>query len=208
MHGRGKRVSTGDWSRTGIQAEVPVESDGYARGARRRFAVTLRQLVSPLPQPVLDLGPANALAREIERRHTVRVEHTGTHDLDRERLAGICPGPYGTVTAFEILEHVMNPLFVLEGCREVLRPDGVLYLSVPRRHPHEWLFGRCAEHFHEFAPDELRWLLDKAGFDIAAFAMVNTSELGVGLRPVLRRFFRNLLVVRCQPHPGRARMTA
>ena len=135
-------MSTGDWSRTGIQAEVPVESDGYARGARRRFAVTLRQLVSPLPQPVLDLGPANALAREIERRHSVRVEHTGTHDLDRERLATICPGPYGTITAFEIFEHLMNPLFVLEGCREVLRPDGVLYLSVPRRQPHEWLFGK------------------------------------------------------------------
>jgi SAM-dependent methyltransferase len=195
-------VSTGDWSRTGIQAEVPVESDGYARGARRRFAVTLRQLVSPLPQPVLDLGPANALAREIERRHAVRVEHTGSHDLDRERLTDIAPGPYGTITAFEILEHVMNPLLVLDGCREVLRPDGVLYLSVPRRNPHEWLFGKSPEHFHEFAPDELRWLLDKAGFDVAHFEMASTSVLAPGVRPVLRRFFRNLLVVRCRPRPA------
>ena len=196
-------MSTGDWSRTGIQAEVPVESEGYARAAQRRFAVTLRHLVPPLQQPVLDLGPANALARTIERRHNVRVDHTGAHDLDREGLAGICPGPYGTITAFEILEHLMNPLFVLEGCREVLRPNGVLYLSVPRRHPHEWLFGKSPEHFHEFAPDELRWLLDRAGFDIAHFAMANTSELGVGVRPVLRRLFRNLLVVRCQPRPVR-----
>jgi hypothetical protein len=192
-------MSTGDWSRTGIQAEVPVDDDGYAHGSRRRFAITLQQLVAPLAQPVLDLGPANALAREIERQHALRVQQTDTHDLDRERLASFCPGPYGTITAFEILEHVMNPLFVLDGCREVLRPDGVLYLTVPRRHSHEWFFGKSPEHFHEFAPDELRWLLDKAGFDVTAFQMANTSELHLGVRPLLRRLFSNLLVVRCRP---------
>jgi SAM-dependent methyltransferase len=196
-------MSTGDWSRTGIQAEVPVDDDGYAHGSRRRFAITLQQLVAPLAQPVLDLGPANALAREIERQHALRVQQTGTHDLDRERLTSFCPGPYGTITAFEILEHVMNPLFVLDGCREVLRPDGVLYLSVPRRHPHEWLFGKSPEHFHEFAPDELRWLLDKAGFDVTAFQIVNTSALHLGVRPLLRRLFANLLVVRCRPRPAK-----
>lgn len=195
-------MSASDWSRTGIQTEVPVESEDYARAARRRFAVTLGHLET-LQAPVLDLGPANALARAIERRHGVCVEHTGTHDLDRERLADICPGPYGTITAFEILEHLMNPLFVLEGCREVLRPGGALYLTVPRRHPHEWLFGKSSEHFHEFTPDELRWLLDRAGFDVASFTMANTSELSLGVRPLLRRLFHNLLVVRCHPRVAR-----
>jgi hypothetical protein len=189
-----------DRARAGIQAEVPVQSADYARSARRRFATTLG-FVRDLPQPVLDLGPANALARAVEQRFAVRVDHTGDVDLDREPLRKSRPGPWAAITAFEILEHVMNPLFVLDGCREILRADGVLYVTVPRRHPHEWLFGKSPEHFHEFAPDELKWLIDKAGFTIARFETANTSEMGFGVRPLLRRTFRNLLLVECRPRP-------
>jgi hypothetical protein len=185
---------------TGIQAEVPVASAEYAHAARRRFEVTMAH-VATLRAPVLDLGPTNALARELEARDGVRIEHTDQHDLDRERLAAFRQGPYATITAFEILEHVMNPLFVLDGCREVLRADGVLYVSVPRRNGCEWLFGKSPEHFHEFAPDELRWMLDKAGFDVDTFAAANTSALSFGVRPLLRRALRNLLLVRCRPRP-------
>ncbi len=182
----------------GIQAEVPVESADYARAARRRFRATLSQL-QVLTAPVLDLGPSNALARELEKRFGVDIAHTGSHDLDRERLAAFCPGPYASITGFEILEHVMNPLFVLDGCREVLQGDGVLYLSVPRRHPWEWLFGKSPEHFHEFARDELRWLLDKAGFTVVRWVELDTSEFLLGVRPLLRRLFRNLIFVECRP---------
>jgi hypothetical protein len=199
-------MSTGEaWSKTGIQSEVAVASADYALAARRRFAATLRHL-GPLRAPVLDLGPANAFARVLESRDGVTIEHTGEHDLDRVRIASFAPGPWATITAFEILEHLMNPLFVLDGCREVLRPDGVLQVTVPRRHPHEWLFGKSPEHFHEFAADELRWLLEKAGFEIESFTLANTSELSPGIRPLLRRLFANLFIVRCRARsPGGAR---
>jgi hypothetical protein len=192
------------WTRGGIQAEVPVESAGYAQGARRRFAATLA-FVRDLPAPVLDLGPPNALARAVEARFAAGIEHTGAHDLDREPLRGFRPGPWGAITAFEILEHVLNPLFVLDGCRDVLRPDGVLYVTVPRRHPHEWLFGKSPEHFHEFAPDELRWVIDKAGFAIARLEIANTSEMAFGVRPLLRRTFHNLMLAECRPRPAAGR---
>ena len=185
-------------SRTGIQAEVQVEGQAYARAARRRFEATLRH-VKVVREPVLDLGPPNALAREVERRHGVHLEHTGAHDLDRERLATFCAGPYATITAFEILEHLLNPLFVLDGCLEVIQPDGVLYVSVPRRNGCEWVFGKSPEHFHEFAPDELRWVLEKAGFAVVREAQVNSSVLAPGIRPLLRRLLCNLLVLECRP---------
>jgi len=191
-------------SRTGIQSEVPVESEDYARASQRRFAVTLRH-VGPLREPILDLGPPNALARLLERRDAVHIVHTGEHDLDREPIVGFQPGPFATITAFEIFEHLMNPLLVLDGCRQVLQPEGRLYLTVPQRHPHEWLFGKSPEHFHEFAPDELRWLLDKADFEIERLALANTSELGAGIRPLLRRLFKNLILVRCRPRPASER---
>lgn len=188
----------GSFDRSDIQAEVPVDSDDYAHGAKRRFRVTL-DFIDSLPSPVLDMGPPNALAREVQRRFGVTLENTGTHDLDRERLDSVCPGPYAAITSFEVLEHVMNPLFVLDGCRAALRPDGALYISVPRRHPWEWLFGKSPEHFHEFAQDELVWLIEKAGFRVERLEMRNSSEMGFGVRPVLRRLFRNLILVECRP---------
>ena len=188
----------GSFDRTGIQAEVPVDSATYARGARRRFRVTL-DFIDVLPQPALDMGPPNALAHDMQRRFGVELENTGAHDLDREPIAAVRAGPFAAITSFEVLEHVMNPLFVLDGCRAVLQRHGVLYVSVPRRHPWEWLFGKSPEHFHEFARDELVWLLDKAGFEVEKLEMHNTSELGMGVRPVLRRLFRNLILVKCRP---------
>ncbi|MFQ5599654.1 MAG: class I SAM-dependent methyltransferase [Candidatus Krumholzibacteriia bacterium] len=184
--------------RAGIQAEVEVDSKAYAAGSRRRFDATLRCIESVQP-PALDIGPPNALAREVERRFGVTIENTGMHDLDRERIRDFCPGPYATITGFEILEHLLNPLLVLDGCREVLQPDGVLYVSVPRRSAWEWLFGKSPEHFHEFAADELRWMLDKGGFQIERWVELSTSEMSFGIRPLLRRLMRNLLFVKCRP---------
>jgi SAM-dependent methyltransferase len=181
-----------------IQADVPVDSEAYAQGSRRRFRKTLSN-VDALAAPVLDLGPPNALARVAARQFGVEIAHTDEHDLDRERLSEFRPGPWATITAFEILEHLMNPLFVLDGCREVLQPDGVLYLSVPRRHPWEEFFGKSPEHFHEFTHDELRWLLHKANFRIELWVELNTTELHLGLRPLLRRLFHNLFFVKCRP---------
>lgn len=181
----------------GIQADVPVDTEAYAHAAQRRFRKTLDCLES-LRAPVLDLGPPNALARVVAQRFDVEIAHTGQHDLDREHLPTFRPGPWASITGFEILEHLMNPLHVLDGCREVLQDDGVLYLSVPRRHPWERLFGKSPEHFHEFAADELRWLLEKAGLRVERWVELNTSEISLGLRPLLRRLFHNLFFVKCR----------
>lgn len=188
----------GSFDRSGIQAEVPVESADYAARSERRFRTTL-DFIDRLDGPILDLGPPNALARLVQVRFDVEVHNTGTHDLDREDLAALRPGPYAAITSFEVFEHLMNPLFVLDGCRRVLRSDGVLYVTVPRRHPWEWIFGKSPEHFHEFALDELQWLVEKAGFRVERIAVRNTSEMGPGVRPLLRRLFRNLILVQCKP---------
>jgi hypothetical protein len=183
---------------SGIQSEVAVDAPQYAEGSQRRFEATLR-CIPALSPPALDLGPPNVLARVMTARFGVPIENTGQHDLDREPLAACCAGPYATITAFEILEHVLNPLFVLDGCRQVLRPDGVLYLSVPRRSAWEWLYGKCAEHFHEFTRDELHWVVEKAGFDVVRHVDLRTTEMSPGIRPLLRRIRPNLFFLECRP---------
>jgi len=193
MTRRGPGIDT-----SGIQAEVRVDAPQYAEGSQRRFASTLR-CIPVLNAPVLDLGPPNALADVMAARFGVQVENTGQHDLDREPLPAFCAGPYAAITAFEILEHVLNPLFVLDGCRQILRPDGVLYVSVPRRSSWEWLYGKCAEHFHEFTRAELHWVIEKAGFEIVRHVDLRTTEMSVGIRPLLRRLRPNLFFLECKP---------
>jgi len=41
---------------------------------------------------------------------------------------------YDLITAFETLEHLENPVAVLEQCKRILKPDGVLIGSVPLKH--------------------------------------------------------------------------
>lgn len=185
-------------SRSGIQADVPVDTAEYAVAAGRRFRRTVARIPA-LEGPVLDMGPPNAFARVLEQRFSVSMDNTGHHDLDRERLSDFVPGPYATITSFEILEHLLNPLFVLDGCREVIRPDGVLYITVPKRHSWEWLFGKSEEHFHEFAKDELFWVVEKAGFQVRRFETFNTSGVGLGVRPILRGMIKDLMFLECRP---------
>lgn len=39
--------------------------------------------------------------------------------------------PYDVITAFQVLEHVVDPIAFIGGCVELLRPGGVLIVGVP-----------------------------------------------------------------------------
>jgi SAM-dependent methyltransferase len=55
--------------------------------------------------------------------------------------------PFDVVTAFQLLEHVQDPIAVLTDCRKLVRPGGVVAVAVPydrgiyravRLDPHQW----------------------------------------------------------------------
>jgi SAM-dependent methyltransferase len=48
--------------------------------------------------------------------------------LDKNRVAG---GPFPVVTAFDVIEHVLDPVAFLRRVVSTLCPDGVLFLSTP-----------------------------------------------------------------------------
>lgn len=83
-----------------------------------------------------------------------------------------CDAPFDAVTAFDVLEHVPNPLEFLNHCRRLLRADGRLAVSVPnlaswarRLMGKRWYFYIPDGHLHYFHPATLRKLLAAAGFE-------------------------------------------
>jgi len=84
-----------------------------------------------------------------------RVE---TLDLD--------PG-FKCIAAFDVLEHVDDPLKTVRRCSDLLAPNGVLLLQTPwyRGEGPDWKMFQADEHVHLFTEESIRLLLARAGFE-------------------------------------------
>ena len=67
-----------------------------------------------------------------------------------------------TVFMTEVLEHVHKPGELLREVRRVLKPKGILFMTVPFTWPMHELPYDC----HRFTPIALRTYLEEAGFDV------------------------------------------
>ena len=84
---------------------------------------------------------------------------------------------YDTITMFDVLEHVLDPVRCLEAARDLLRPEGRLVLSVPnqasifrRAMGRRWYFYIPEEHLHFFNPTNIRQLLMRLGLPVERIA--------------------------------------
>jgi SAM-dependent methyltransferase len=76
------------------------------------------------------------------------------------------------VLAFEVIEHILEPVSFLKSASSVLRPGGLLFLSTPNEQSLE--VGTLREHSSNITFDHVRLynpaaighLLDRAGFDL------------------------------------------
>lgn len=103
--------------------------------------------------------------------------HVGT--LPHPSLA---PGSFEAVTLWASLEHVHQPREALEAARALLRPGGVLALSVPnlaswsaRSFGTGWYGLDLPRHLVHFTPDTLCALAQRAGFAGAEVAQVGRA---------------------------------
>lgn len=74
-------------------------------------------------------------------------------------------GPFDAITAHHVFEHLRDPLAVLRELVAALKPDGVVYLSVPDMGPNRRpAFDRLHfAHVHGFVPETLDLLAAQAG---------------------------------------------
>lgn len=101
---------------------------------------------------------------------------------------------FTVITCLEMLEHVPDPLSVLEACYEMLEPGGHLFLSTINRNPKSYLFAIIGAEYllrllprgtHDYKkfikPSELSAMARKAGFELHKLK-------GMTYNPVTRKY--------------------
>lgn len=138
----------------------------------------------------LDLGDRTPLTTSLEQLFGCIFSNTSA-DLDITSLEG----SYEVVTAFEVLEHLYNPLHALLEVKRILKGNNArLYLSMPLRKPATLA---SPEHFHEMSRQSAHALFTRAGFTI-----VRSEEFRIrpflfyltGLKPLLRALFEKVQI--------------
>lgn len=142
----------GDLNTTGRWLDVGCSDGAFIREARARGVDAQGiELASPAVQAARDQG--------------LPVTQGRIEELQAAE-------PFDAITAFDVLEHVPNPLEFLGHCSRLLRDDGRLAISVPnlsswsrRLMRKRWYFYIPDGHLHYFHPATLERLLVAAGFE-------------------------------------------
>ncbi|MBP9854565.1 MAG: class I SAM-dependent methyltransferase [Candidatus Omnitrophica bacterium] len=78
---------------------------------------------------------------------------------------------FDAITLVSIIEHLDNPLAVVQRCHELLKPNGIFLLKTPNYQcwnrfikQDQWVGLRPPDHIVYFSPSNLKQILKKAGF--------------------------------------------
>jgi hypothetical protein len=139
----------------------------------------------------LDLGDRTPMTGELEKLFRCPFSSTGI-DLD----VGSLEGRFAVVTAFEVLEHLFNPLHGLLEVRKVLcpDPDARVFVSTPVSKPD---FLKSPEHFHEMTRRSIEALFERAGFSVVRrreFRIRPFHFYLTGFKPFMRCFFEKIQI--------------
>ena len=138
----------------------------------------------------LDLGERTLFTEMLEQHFGCPFENT-TVDLDLDPLTG----SFGVVTAFEVLEHLYNPLHALLEVRHLLVGDNArLFVSMPLWKPSSLA---SPDHFHEMTRSEALSLFSRAGFAVlrsAEFRIRHPLFYLTGVKPLLRAWYEKVQI--------------
>jgi len=164
------------------------------RAKKRRYQKTLAFLSIAIAPParILDIGTPNAFSEEM-KQYGFQVTNTSGEDLD-ETTESVTRIEADCTTAFEIFEHLLNPLGVLKAIRsEKLVASVPLSLWFARSYRNK--SNRWDQHFHEFEDWQFDWLLEKAGWEITRREKWTSPIIVPGIRPLLRFFTPRYYIV-------------
>lgn len=159
----------------------------YKHYPKKRYNETLSFLKKNVStnESILDLGVTNPFS-EVMKANGYSVSNTSGEDLD-EDLTQIINSTNTVVTAFEILEHLLNPYTLLKTI-----PSNKLVISVPLKlwfsNAYQSKTDMWDRHYHEFEDWQLDWLLEKTGWEIIDRKKWTHPVGKIGIRPLLRYF--------------------
>jgi hypothetical protein len=161
---------------------------------KRRYDKTWNFMSSTMKSPatILDIGTDNPFA-EVLRTKGFTVVNTKGEDLD-ENPESIAVEKTDVATAFEIFEHLLNPLGVLKNIKAE-RLFASIPLSLWFAKAYRNKNDRWDQHFHEFEDWQFDWLLEKAGWEIIRREKWTSPITVNGVRPLLRLFTPRYYIV-------------
>lgn len=171
------------------------------RRTARRVLGRLKQFVQP-PGRLLDIGCGPGFFLDEARRGgwevagvepsrwartfaQERLDLAQVWEGSYERVSQLVAGSYDVVTAFDVIEHILEPERLLAAFQHVLRPGGVLVLTTPQ---FDSLVARIAgrrwycifpAHLHYFSTLSLQSLLERYALTPMRLGQ-HTRYLGVG----------------------------
>jgi SAM-dependent methyltransferase len=87
------------------------------------------------------------------------------------------------VTLDQVLEHVQNPVEVLQGVAQILKPGGMAILSVPNAHGwgarlfrRRWINWHVPYHMQFYSTQSMRLALEKVGLELEQTDTVTSSS--------------------------------
>jgi len=91
------------------------------------------------------------------------------------------PKTFDVVVAFQLIEHVQDPVTFLAAAHRLMKPGGVLLLATPNEGGYlrkllgnHWLSFRHREHLYFFSSKTMRLILERAGFTDIQFCKDET----------------------------------
>ena len=158
-----------------------VEDGSFWFGHRNRCITEAVRQWQP-PGFILDVGGGNGYVAGglIEAGHETVLLEPGAEGARNARAfrliphvicatfdgAGLKPASVPAVGLFDVLEHIEDDERFIEKLKRVLRPGGLVYLTVPA---HQWLWSITdidAGHFRRYSTRQLTSRFTAAGFDV------------------------------------------
>ncbi len=135
------------------------------------------------------------IADAARRRFGVDVEAGSIADVDLDSNS------FDVACAWHVLEHLVDPVVVLERIADALRPGGFAFFEVPnfggiraRREGATWPLLQPEHHVAQYTPDALAAALERAGFALVTLESVPFSAYRRPLRAVLSRAKQGLVL--------------
>jgi SAM-dependent methyltransferase len=108
-----------------------------------------------------------------ERARDMALAYHATKLLPAGDFESFLPESFDAISMWHVLEHVHALYPYLQQIKNILKPDGLVFIAVPnytsydaKKYGADWAAYDVPRHLYHFSPGSMKWLLKPAGFQL------------------------------------------